>query len=322
MRANAPEVIVIGAAIADVLLQPVDEGVFARGSTAVEGIRLSTGGDALNEATVLARLGHAPLLATVLGDDAVADLILAHCAREGVAVRAERRPGLDTGVNAVLVEPSGERRFITSRNGSLRRLALEDAAPALEGEAFSRARAVCLASMFVSPLLGLPEMEALFSRVKAAGKLLCADATRCKNGETLADAAPALRHLDYFFPNLDEARALTGERAPEAAADALFAAGVRCVAVKLGRGGCLLRNAQGLRAVPAYPVARCVDTTGAGDTFSASFLAALLEGRSPVEAAAFANAAASLCVERLGATTARLDRERIAPRFERILAAL
>ncbi|HIS85568.1 MAG TPA: sugar kinase, partial [Candidatus Faecivicinus avistercoris] len=158
MDTRTPEVIVIGGAIVDVLLQPVDAGVFAHSSTAVEGIRLSTGGDALNEATVLARLGHPPLLATKLGGDAAAGLILDHCSREGVAVHAVRQPGLDTGVNAVLVAPSGERNFITNRNGSLRRLAIGDVLPALEGPAFASAQIVCLASMFVSPMLDIPEM--------------------------------------------------------------------------------------------------------------------------------------------------------------------
>lgn len=322
MDTRTPEVIVIGGAIVDVLLQPVDAGVFAHSSTAVEGIRLSTGGDALNEATVLARLGHPPLLATKLGGDAAAGLILDHCSQEGVAVHAVRQPGLDTGVNAVLVAPSGERSFITNRNGSLRRLAIGDVLPALEGPAFASAQIVCLASMFVSPMMGIPEMAELFSKVKASGKILCADATRCKNGETLADAAPALRHLDYFFPNLDEARALTGRAEPDAIADALFDAGVKNAVVKLGSSGSLVRNAQGRWLAPCFPVARCVDTTGAGDTFAASFIAALLEGRPPEQCAAYANAAASLCIEQLGATTAVLDRAEIQRRFEEIRAQI
>ncbi len=315
---NRCEALVIGAAIVDVLLQPVDAEIFACGSTAVEGIRLSTGGDALNEATVLARLGHAPLLATKLGDDGVADLILAHCAKEGVAVHAARELGLDTGINAVLVEPSGERSFITNRNGSLRKLALADVLPALASDAFASVRVVSMASMFVSPLLDLPAMESLFARVKAAGKCLCADTTRCKNGETLADAAPALRHVDYFFPNLAEAQRLTGLREPPDVAEALCGAGVGTVVIKLGGKGCLVATGGERRVVPGYAAARCVDTTGAGDTFAAAFIAALLEGHSAAQCAAYANAAASICVEHLGATAAPLERGEIQRRYRAI----
>ena len=61
---GSPEAMMIGGAIADILLRPVDASVFAQGSTAVDSIRMSVGGDALNESTVLARLGHVPLLVT------------------------------------------------------------------------------------------------------------------------------------------------------------------------------------------------------------------------------------------------------------------
>lgn len=313
------DAVIIGAAIADILLRPVDETVFSTGSCAVDSIRMSVGGDALNEATVLARLGHAPMLATKLGCDGVADFILAHCAREGVAVHAVRDGAMDTGINTVLVRPDGERSFVTNRNGSLRRLSLEDALSALETPAFVQARAVCLASMFVSPQLGLTEMEALFARVKSAGKLLCADSTKRKHGETVADAAGALGYLDYFFPNLDEAQLLTGCDEPDAMADALLDAGVKHVALKLGGRGCLLKSGGERTIVPAYPDAVCVDTTGAGDTFAAAFIAALLEGRSFAECGAYANAAASVCIERLGATSAKLEPSEVRRRYERIL---
>ena len=311
------DVLLIGAAIADVLLRPVDETVFMKGSCPVDSIRMDVGGDALNEATVLARLGHAPVLATVLGADGVADFILAHCRREGIHVCARRREELDTGINAVLVSPSGERSFITNRNGSLRRLTLEDALSAVD-EAPDSVRLMCLASMFVSPMLDADGMAALFARGKARGWLVCADSTKRKNGETLRDVADALAQLDFIFPNLEEARLLTGREAPDDVADALLGAGVKNVALKLGGNGCLVKNASERFAVPAYPGAKCVDTTGAGDTFAAAFIASILEGRSIAQCAAFANAAASLCVERLGATAAPMNRDELEKRYRHI----
>ena len=59
---------------------------------------------------------------------------------------------------------------------------------------------------------------------------------------------------------------------------------------------------------PAVPGIRAVDTTGAGDTFAAGFIAGLLEGRSFEDCARLANAAASLCVETVGATSGRWTR--------------
>lgn len=313
------DAVIMGAAIADVLLYPATEDVFRMGSYPAESVRMSVGGDAINEATILARLGHAPMLATKLGCDGIAGVIEDHCEREGVALHAVREPNLDTGVNVVLVSPSGERSFITNRNGSLRRLSMQDLLPTLETQAFEQARVVCLASMFVSPQLTLEDMETLFARVKAAGKCLCADTTKRKNGETLSDAAGALQYVDYFFPNLEEAKLLTGLEDPEDIADALLNCGVKNVALKLGGEGCLLKNDRMRQKISAWPGTHCIDTTGAGDNFAAGFIAALLEGESFLRCGAFANATASICVESLGATTAQMNRAEVERRRDEIL---
>lgn len=311
------EILILGAAIGDVLVYPARAEMLNCPSSAAR-VRVSTGGDALNESTVLARLGHAPALGTVLGADDMAKLIEAHCAREGVRLIAQVNPEIDTGVNVVLVEEGGERRFITNPQGSLRRFSLEDARAILNDDAFSECRMLCLASMFVSPELPLADMEALFAHAHAAGKIVCADATRCKNGETLADAAGALSQLDYFFPNAEEARLLTGAQDDREAARLLNGAGAKNAVIKRGGAGCLIANAEGQIAVPAYRT-NCVDTTGAGDTFSAAFQAALLEGRGIAECGAFACAAASICVENLSATGEKLDRNEIERRARAIL---
>ena len=324
---------VIGAAIGDVTVMPAPKNLPSAGSTPMERIRLSTGGDALNEATVAARLGCKTALVTLLGRDDMAAIIRSHCDREGVRLLGPEAPEMDTGLNVVLVDGTGERRFLTNANSTLRRLSLEHILPVLETEEYAAARAVCLASLFVSPALTLTDTEALFRRVKADGKLLCADTTRPKHGETAADAAGALKHLDWFFPNLEEALRLTKADSPRAAAETLLSAGVRHVALKLGGEGCLLASRETdfgenfpssthFRVVPAVPGVRCVDATGAGDTFAASFQCALLAGEPPVRCAAYANAVASLCVEQPGATSAALDPDEIARRRDAVLARL
>lgn len=324
---------VIGAAIGDVTVMPAPKNLPSAGSTPMERIRLSTGGDALNEATVAARLGCKTALVTLLGRDDMAAIIRSHCDREGVRLLGPQAPEMDTGLNVVLVDETGERRFLTNANSTLRRLSLAHILPVLETEEYAAARAVCLASLFVSPALTLTDTEALFRRVKADGKLLCADTTRPKHGETAADAAGALKHLDWFFPNLEEALRLTKADSPRAAAETLLSAGVRHVALKLGGEGCLLASRETdfgedfpssthFRVVPAVPGVHCVDATGAGDTFAASFQCALLAGEPPVRCAAYANAVASLCVEQPGATSAAFAPVEIARRRDAVLARL
>ena len=98
-------------------------------------------------------------------------------------------------------------------------------------------------------------------------------------------------------------------------ADALLDCGVKHVALKLGGKGCLLKSREERHLVPAVPGVRCVDTTGAGDTFAGAFIAAILDGRSFADCGRYANAAASLCVERVGATEGTWTREDVDRRF-------
>ncbi len=100
--------------------------------------------------------------------------------------------------------------------------------------------------------------------------------------------------LDWVSANAEEATALTGAADPVAAAHLL--AGRAGAVVRTGERGCVLAVAGAAPvAVPAMPVT-AVDTTGAGDVHTGAFLAALLRGRSAVEAARTANAVAATWV--------------------------
>ncbi|MEY9874794.1 sugar/nucleoside kinase (ribokinase family) [Streptacidiphilus sp. MAP12-33] len=106
---------------------------------------------------------------------------------------------------------------------------------------------------------------------------------------------------DLLFPNQDEARLLTGRAdADEAGADLSRRAGA-LVVVKRGADGVVLcEDGTVLGSVPA-PAALAVDTTGAGDAFAGTFLAARLTGAAPLAAAHAGCAAAAHCVTRPGA---------------------
>jgi sugar/nucleoside kinase (ribokinase family) len=297
-----PDSIIIGAAIADIPLAPVSPEIFTAHSTPLERIAMGLGGDAANESLVLARLGHAPALVSLVGRDAPGDFVCRSLCEAGVDISAVSvREGLDTSINVVLVRPDGERGFISSRSGSMRQMGLSDIMPALDAPALSGARVACLASLFISSRLTLDDTRTLFDALKARGLTLCADTTRPKQGETLREAGEVLSRLDYFFPNLEEARALTGQKEPDAVADALLDCGVKHVALKLGGRGCLLKSREERHLVPAVPGVRCVDTTGAGDTFVAGFLYAKTRGWDIRRCARFANAAGAIAVEHTGA---------------------
>ena len=112
-------VLIVGAGVLDVLVCPVKEDVFRKGSVPVETIRVSAGGDGLNEATVLARLKgkekgqEGVRLLTLLGEDEAGEMLWGHCEREGICMELSVRDrDVCTGVNVVMVEENGERAFL------------------------------------------------------------------------------------------------------------------------------------------------------------------------------------------------------------------
>lgn len=293
------KVAVVGAAIVDILVSPADEGVFLSGSSPAEEIMMSFGGDALNEAAVLHHLGVPVLLETLLGEDEAGEAVARHIEKLGLpAEGVHRRTDMATSVNVVLVKPDGERCFLTNPKGSQRRLSPECIELAL-GEGID---ILSFASIFVFPEMGIAEMAELFRRAKKRGITVCADMTRRKKGETVADMADVLKYVDYLFPNAGEAMLLTGADSPEKAAEALFAAGVSCVVVKCGSAGCFVRSKNGAFLHPAAPAARCVDTTGAGDSFVGGFLSGLARELPLRDCLDIAVQCGARAVEHLGAT--------------------
>ncbi len=281
-----PEILVIGAAILDVLARPASPGIFEKGSLPMESIRLSVGGDAANEAAVLAYLGKSVQLETVIGCDRAGDFLKQYFAEKQILVPGRAyRPEIRTGINVVLVDEQGERHFLTDPGGSLRALAPEHIRlPFPES-----VKIVCFASIFVFPKMKTAELADLFGEAKRQGKILCADLTRRKNQETLEEMKEVFALVDYLFPNEEEAMLLSGERTAEEAAEAFYRCGTAHVILKCGRRGCYIRSSEFTGWLPPERVETPVDTTGAGDSFAAGFLAGLSEGRSLRECASLGN---------------------------------
>ena len=298
-RKEEPEIVIIGASILDVLAYPADEEVFHTGSSPAEDIRLSVGGDALNEATVLARLGMKVLLETVIGSGKAGKFILDHCRDCGILLPADCvREDFSTGINVVLVSRDGSRHFLTNPYGSLRRLTLQD----IHMPFPQSAKIVCFASIFVFPEIGPKELEVIFRTAGEQGKIVCADMTKRKKNETVEELAEALSYVDYLIPNDEEAMLLTGKNTVEEAAESLRGAGVKTVVVKCGSKGCYVCGREKCFWVPAEKNVKCVDTTGAGDSFMAGFLYALFQEKNLRDCARNGNYFGGKAVAVTGAT--------------------
>ena len=97
-------------------------------------------------------------------------------------------------------------------------------------------------------------------------------------------------------------------------AESFLKCGVRHVIIKLGGRGCYILSKDIREHIPAVPETRCVDTTGAGDSFAGGFLCALSEGKDFRECAVFAGACGSAAVESVGATAGIVSRAQIEER--------
>ena len=290
---------IIGAAIVDVLVSPAEPAVFETGSSPAETIRMTCGGDGLNEAVVLQKLGAPVHLSSIIGKDAAGETVLRHMERAGLSDSGVQvKEGMDTSVNVVLVQPNGQRSFLTCPSSSQRLLQLSD----IDLQFAEGAEIVSFASIFVFPLLGPKELETIFKAAKEKGLTVCADMTKRKKGETAEDLAGALRFVDYLIPNDEEAMLLTGCGTPEAAAEALQKAGAKTVIVKCGSRGCYARTPKRAFWVPAEPGVHCIDTTGAGDSFTAGFLYGLSQELPLEDCLKQANFCGARATEQVGAT--------------------
>ncbi|MGY1684574.1 carbohydrate kinase family protein [Geodermatophilus sp. SYSU D00867] len=270
-------VVVVGDLATDVVA--VLSGEPAPGSDRPAAIRTRGGGAGANVAAHLAALGVPVTLAGCVGDDPAGAALLAELAAAGVGLAVRTVPGAASGTIVSLVEPDGQRSMLADRGANLD-LRPDDLPPPLPG-----------AHLHLSGYTLLDERPrpaglAALAAARAAGCTVSLDpaSTGPLAGygvdRWLADTAG----VDLLLPNADEARLLSGCADVTDAARAL-AARHGAVAVTLGRDGALWAAGTAVLHRPARP-ARVVDTTGAGDAFTAGLLAVWLGGPDADPAAA------------------------------------
>lgn len=302
------DVICIGAAIVDIPLQPVSKNIFDIESYPLNRISMTIGGDAINEATIISRLGHKVALMSRIGKDAAGNFILEACEKDNIDVKSIHiDENVDTSINVGLVTEDGERTFVTNRNGSLWRTTIED----VDFDRFKDARLLSLASIFNNPLLNGPALEKIFMEAKKSNLIICADMIKARLCETLEDIRKALSYVDYFFPNYEEACIITGKTDLNEIADIFLECGVKNVVIKTGKKGCYIKNNKQTLEIPACKNIKAIDTIGAGDNFASGFITGILDGKTLKECAEFANVTAAISVQSVGATTGVQNREQV-----------
>jgi 2-dehydro-3-deoxygluconokinase len=260
-------------------------------------LELAYGGDTLNFAVYLARLtrdrGGRVDYVSALGDDAYSEGMLAMWRAEGVGAElVARLPGRLPGLYTIRVDERGERSFTYWRSHSAARDMLKDGRAERLGEVLSGYDLLYLSGITLS-ILDVPQRKALMAiadAVRAAGGRVAFDSNYRPVGWPDRAAAQRafdeiLTRADIALPTLEDEQALFGVPDAPALADRLHRLGVAEVAIKRGPEGCYLSSAAFTGAVPAEPVGAVVDSTAAGDSFNAGYLAARLLGAAPQLAA-------------------------------------
>lgn len=310
------DVICVGAAIVDIPLQPVSKNIFDVESYPLHKIAMTIGGDAINEATIISRLGYKVALMSRVGKDVVGDFIISACKKDKIDYSSIHvDPDIDTSINVGLVTGDGERTFVTNRNGSLWRTTIDD----VDFSRFPMAKLLSFASIFNNPLIDGPALVKIFQKARESHLIICADMIKSRLGEGLEDIREALAYLDYFFPNYDEACLITGKTDIDDIADLFLDCGVKNIVIKTGKKGCFIKNSRERYIVPAFKNAKAIDTIGAGDNFVAGFIAAILDNLPLEDCGKFANVAASISVEHVGATTGVQSRQQVDSRMQEYL---
>ena len=263
------------------------------------------GGKGANQAVAVARLGVRVTLIGRVGEDSFGETLLRSLAGHGVVTEHLLvTPQCSSGVALIGVDEDGA-NSITVVAGANGRLTVQD----IESRAAIIQSADALIVQLETPL---DTVAAALRIAKAAGVRTILDPAPAPS----SPLPPEVMAVDVISPNQTEAELLTGIvvddlASAERAARRLQALGAREVALKLGHWGAMLCDAEGrVEHVSAVEV-EVVDTTAAGDAFTAALAVALVEGGSLVEAVRFGSAAGTLACLTLGAQTAMPTRGQV-----------
>ena len=287
------QILVIGDVMTDVIVMP--EGPIVKGSDRRAKVRSRPGGSGANQAVWLGAMGaEAALVARVGVDDRV--MYENYFRGLGVVPFLAGDKELPSGVLVTIVDPDGERSFLTDRGANLHLCADDLPESLLKG----------LGTVMVSgyslfapgPRAAVTDFLAL---AKASGVSVAVDPA---SEGFLQEVGPDrfvswTAGADWIFANQDEAVALCGAVELDVQMR-LLGAHYANVVIKRGRLGAALGGRHGVRLTMEAPVVVVVDSTGAGDAFAAAFLAAQVDGAAVEAALAEGIAAGAKAVRSIG----------------------
>lgn len=298
------DIVNVGICTVDVIGRTIDQYPPPGGLRLFDDLTVTTGGNAVNCSIALAKMGIPCDMIVKVGDDMLGRFVLQEAQKHRIGTAGVVRDGSGTSTpfTFVCVHRDGQRSFLHTMgtNGTLR---LDE----IDTSIIRRAKFCFVTGTMVMTAFDGQQTAELLRQAKDAGVTTLLDTVYVDTAPTAKwqeVIVPCLPHLDYFIPSQPEAMGITGLDEPSAMAQWLQQRGCRHVVIKLGAAGAFWRDADGREGrSPAFAVEQVVDTTGAGDCWSAGFLAGLSRGESIAEACDLGNATAAFSIQAAGAST-------------------
>jgi sugar/nucleoside kinase (ribokinase family) len=295
---NPKKVLCVGDLVVDIVASPLARLPEPGEHMLTDRIAVFPGGNALNTAVALRRLGEQVTVAGSLGNDVLGQLLLDQMQTLGLDVRGVRRePGGLTASTFILRAEGQDRRFIHS-SGVEATFSGEHVSPELIPD-----DGVMLVGGYLK--LGAWNDNVLADLMRRARRRNCTVVFNiCINQDSGIDPRRCLRllkHVDVFVPNEDEARVLTGETILARQAQVLRRAGARVAVITRGQQGLYADDGNRIVEMGIFQVP-LVDPSGCGDCFTAGLVAGLLRGWDIVRVLEFASAVGALGATALGCT--------------------
>lgn len=282
------------------------------------------GGAPANVAVAVARLGVPSAFIGKTGNDAFGEYLRKTLEENGVDVRGlVADPKAPTTEALVSLTAAGERSFSFYRTGCADTLFRTDE---LNTAVIAESKIFHFGSLSMTEEPVLSATRFAVETARKSGCLISFDPNYRPTlwagpEEARSRIEPVLEHVDILKVSEEEAEWLTGEKTVEKAAAALKARGISLVFVTLGAKGAFFSGIKAEGSVPS-PDGRCVDTTGAGDSFFGAVLASLnrfgnedikegLDRETLEKITQYANRAATLTVGRKGAIPALPTKEEL-----------
>lgn len=264
---------------------------------AVEDMPSQAGGCAANVAIDLAKQGVSVDVAGCLGRDASAGIITAELEEHGVGCgRLVHVDGFPTSKTVILLVDGQDRRYIHTFGANAAFTVAH-----VRREWVAGLKVFYLGGLFLMPAFRADEFLELLKFCRTKGVLTVVDVVIPQQADCRRELTPLLPYIDYFLPNNDEARVLTGCERPEDQARALLAGGAGTVIITCGRDGAIAARQKECWRTGAFRI-EAVDPSGSGDAFSSGIVTGILGGWDLPRMLTYASALGASAVRAVGTT--------------------